>query len=190
MLPIISAVYASTPTGLIGVDNRMPWHSPEDLAFFKRLTLGHPVIMGRRTFESLGGKPLPGRLNLVLTRQHDWKAVGVMTVHSVGSAIHHAAEHVKNTDKREVFVIGGADVFAAFLPRIAHVYWTSIAQDEPDTAVGLTRLPPELPPLNLSRWRLEGKHRLSPTAEVSRFVRFLGDPDQPGLPIKEWTPPV
>lgn len=98
-----------TSERVIGRDGGLPWHLPEDLAFFKRTTSGHAVVMGRRTYESIG-RPLPRRRNIVLTRDAAWSAPGVEVIHRPGDllAMEGLGEHV--------FIIGGAEVYAAFLP--------------------------------------------------------------------------
>ena len=90
--PPLALIAARARNGVIGLDNRMPWHLPEDLAYFKRVTLGKPVVMGRKTFESIG-RPLPGRLNIVVTRNPDWQAAGVQVAHSLDAALALAAAH-------------------------------------------------------------------------------------------------
>jgi dihydrofolate reductase len=117
--PRVTLIVAVADTGVIGRDNALPWHLPEDLKRFKRLTLGRPVVMGRKTFESIG-KPLPGRLNLVVTRDPNYRAAGVTVVHSV-DAVLPAAGAVD-----EVMVIGGADLFRLFLPRASRVHLTRV----------------------------------------------------------------
>ena len=98
----VSLVVAVSENNVIGKNNQLLWNLPNDMKFFKNTTWGMPVIMGRKTFESLG-KPLPGRTNIVITRKPEWEAPGTITVASLDEAIH-AAEQ---TDAREVFVIGG-----------------------------------------------------------------------------------
>ncbi len=88
----------------IGVDNKLPWHLPEDLAHFKRLTSGHPIIMGRKTFDSIG-RPLPNRRNIVITRNPDWRHEGVEAVTSLDAAIALVGEDT-------AFIIGGAQIFS------------------------------------------------------------------------------
>jgi dihydrofolate reductase len=103
-------VAAVADTGVIGRDGALPWHLPEDLAHFKRVTTGHTVVMGRRTFESIG-RPLPRRTNVVVTRQPDWTADGVLVAPSVGAAVALAADL-----PGDAMVIGGGEVYAAALP--------------------------------------------------------------------------
>lgn len=115
----LGLVYARAANGVIGRDGRLPWHLPEDLAHFKRVTLGAPVIMGRRTWDSVPPKfrPLPGRRNIVVTRQQDWQAAGV----EVAGSLEQALALCKDADR--VWVIGGAQLYAQAEPlaRVAEV---------------------------------------------------------------------
>ena len=103
-------VAAVADNGVIGVDGGLPWHLPEDFAHFKRTTLGHVVVMGRKTFESMG-RPLPRRTNVVVTRQAGWSAEGAVTAPSFEAALELAAAHTG-----DVMVIGGGEVYAQALP--------------------------------------------------------------------------
>ena len=105
---MLIAVVAMDPNRLIGSNGALPWHLPEDLAFFKKTTLGHPVLMGRKTFESIG-RPLPKRRNIVLTRDQDWSHEGVEVIH-VPSAI--------PTSDENIFIIGGAEIYRVLSPQI------------------------------------------------------------------------
>jgi dihydrofolate reductase len=115
----LTAVVAATENDVIGRDNGMPWHLPADLRHFRAITLGHPVLMGRRTFEAIG-RPLPGRRNLVLTRSPDFAAPGVDVVHSLDAAIAAAG------DVPELMVIGGAALYTMALPRAERVHLTRL----------------------------------------------------------------
>lgn len=123
-LPRINMIYARAANGVIGSRNAMPWHLPEDLAHFKRLTQGWPVIMGRKTWDSLPPRfrPLPGRLNVVITRQLDWQQAGALPAASVADALQQcgAAE--------QVWIIGGAQIYAQALPLAERIEITEIAQ--------------------------------------------------------------
>jgi dihydrofolate reductase len=145
---IIAAVARN---GVIGHRNRMPWRLPEDLKRFRRLTLGHAVIMGRRTFESIG-KPLAGRSNIVVTRSPDWTLSGCHAAHSLDAAL--AAVH----EREDAFVIGGAEIYALALPVARRLYLTEIERDFDGDAF--------FPDFDRSRWR-----------EVSRESRVLGGPE-------------
>ena len=141
--PAISFVVARADNGVIGRDNALPWHLPADLKHFKRLTVGKPVVMGRKTFESIG-KPLPGRHNIVMTRDAAWHAEGVTVVANLAEAVA-AAGLDPNSRAGEVMIIGGAAVYAEALPIATRVYLTEI-HDSPD---GDTILPP----FTADRWR-------------------------------------
>ena len=117
--PIITLIVAVADSGVIGRDNGLPWHLPEDLKRFKRLTMGKPMVMGRRTFESIG-KPLPGRQNIVVTRDTNYRRDGVTVVHDVDGALRAAG------DVPEIMVIGGAELFRALLPRAGRIHLTRV----------------------------------------------------------------
>jgi len=108
----IKLIYARAANGVIGLNNQMPWHLPEDLAHFKKTTLGCPVLMGRKTWESIPAKfrPLPGRVNLVITRQPHWQAEGAMVAHSLEEALSLALAHCP--EGKDLWVMGGADIYA------------------------------------------------------------------------------
>lgn len=109
---------------VIGRNNQLPWHLPAELAHFKRVTMGHPVVMGRRTYESIG-KPLPGRLNIVVTRNRDFRAPGCTVVASLDAAWKAAG------DAKEVCVIGGTSLFAATLPVADRIHLTEVESEVP-----------------------------------------------------------
>ncbi|MFH4785345.1 type 3 dihydrofolate reductase [Vibrio diabolicus] len=116
---IISMIAAMTDNRIIGKDNQMPWHLPADFAWFKRCTMGKPVVMGRKTYESIG-RPLPGRLNIVISRDETLKIEGVTTVTSIEQALEVAG------DVEEVMIIGGGAIYAACLPMANKLYVTHI----------------------------------------------------------------
>lgn len=124
-LPRINLIYARAANGVIGKDNAMPWHLPEDLAHFKHLTQGWPVIMGRKTWDSLPPRfrPLPGRTNVVITRQPGWHEAGAQPAASLASALAQCGE------SEEVWIIGGAQIYALAEPLAERVEVTEIAQD-------------------------------------------------------------
>lgn len=115
----LSLITARARNGVIGIENRLPWHLPEDLKYFKATTLGCPVVMGRKTFESIG-RPLPGRRNMVVTRNAAWSAAGVETFGSIEAALAACAE------EQEVFLIGGAELYQQALPYTHKAYITEI----------------------------------------------------------------
>lgn len=115
---MISAIFAMARNGVLGCDNKLPWHLPADMAYFKKKTLGHPVIMGRKTFESIG-KPLPGRRNIILTRNILFAPKGCEVCPSVNEALGMIHEE-------EAFVIGGSEIYDAFMPVYSRLYVTHI----------------------------------------------------------------
>jgi len=133
-----SLVVAVARNGVIGRDNRLPWRLPDDLAYFKRVTMGHPVVMGRRTWQSIG-KPLPGRKNIVVTHDPGFQAPGCVVAHSLAEAWR-AAEGAE-----EVCVIGGTSLFAETLPIADVIHLTEVEADvEGDTY---------FPELDRAQWR-------------------------------------
>lgn len=127
---MISLIAAMARNRIIGKDNDMPWHLPADLAHFKRVTMGKPVIMGRRTYESIGF-PLPGRKNVVITRNADYAPEGVVVVNSVEAALSEVS------DADEVMIIGGGQLYREMLPHADRLYLTQIQAD----IVGDTEFP-------------------------------------------------
>jgi dihydrofolate reductase len=118
---VITLILARADNGVIGRDGGLPWHLPADLKRFKALTMGKPMIMGRKTFESFPA-PLPGRRHIVVTRDRDWQAEGAEVVHSAEDALALAAEG-------EVAVIGGAEIFALFADRADRIELTEVHLD-------------------------------------------------------------
>ena len=116
---MIAIIVAAAENGVIGSDNRLPWHLPDDLKRFKALSLGKPIVMGRRTFESIG-KPLPGRTNIVISRREGLAIEGAVVVPSLEAALA-AAGNVP-----EIVVIGGADIFRQALPRTDTIHLTRV----------------------------------------------------------------
>lgn len=136
-MPCISLIVAMDKRGLIGRDNGLPWHLPNDLRHFKEVTMGKPILMGRKSYESIG-RPLPGRQNIVLTRDSQWQADGVDVTTSLEDALALAGT------AEEVMVIGGAEVYALALPMAKRLYLTRIdAEFEGDTW---------FPALDLKQW--------------------------------------
>lgn len=154
----ISLVVAMTRNAVIGRDNALPWRLPEDLKHFKATTLGKPVLMGRRTFESIG-KPLPGRANLVLTRATGWRADGVTVVHSLDEALE------KVRDAEEVAGIGGADVFRLLLPLATRIYLTWVEAEITGDTV--------FPPLDMSQWREVSSRRFQADERNAYDMTFV-----------------
>jgi Dihydrofolate reductase len=144
---------------VIGKDGALPWRLKSDLALFKQATLGKPVIMGRKTWESLPRKPLPGRTNIVLTRDQSYEATGALVVDDFSEAVQIAREQAADDGVGEVCVIGGASLFELALARASRLYLSEVdAEVEGDVT---------LPPIDESRWR-----------EVSRQAFAASDADE------------
>jgi dihydrofolate reductase len=122
---IVSLIVAVAQNGVIGRDNQLPWHLPEDLKYFKRVTMGKPVVMGRKTFESIG-KPLPGRTNIVITRNSGYTADGVKVVHTLKEALALCKTLPTADDSNELMVIGGGEIFSESLLLADKLYLTRI----------------------------------------------------------------
>lgn len=136
---MVSIIVAIAQNGTIGDKNSLLWHIKEDMRFFRTTTSGHPVIMGRKTFESLGSKPLPKRTNIVITRA-DREFEGALTAHSLEEAIRMAGED------EEIFVMGGAQIYSDALSVVDRMYITVVERDyEGDTS---------FPEIDFSQWEL------------------------------------
>ena len=136
---MVSIIVAIAQNGTIGDKNSLLWHIKEDMRFFRTTTSGHPVIMGRKTFESLGSKPLPKRTNIVITRD-DREFEGALTAHSLEEAIRMAGED------EEIFVMGGAQIYREALLVVDRMYITVVERDyEGDTS---------FPEIDFSQWEL------------------------------------
>lgn len=118
---ILSIVVAASTNNVIGKDNGLLWHLPNDMKFFKNTTWGMPVIMGRKTFESLG-KPLTGRTNIVITRQKEFLGEGIKIVSNIEEAMRVASD----ADAREAFIIGGGEIYKQTLPLVHRIYLTRV----------------------------------------------------------------
>lgn len=118
--PKLMMIVAMAKNRMIGKDNQMPWHLPDDLKYFKAQTLNKPVIMGRKTFESIGARPLPNRPNLVVSRNADFQADGIQVFDSVESAI----SAVRDAD--EVVIMGGAQIYAQWLEKVDRLLITEV----------------------------------------------------------------
>ena len=142
--PLVSAIVAAAENNAIGKDNQLLWHLPNDLRFFKRTTSGHTVIMGRKTYESVG-RPLPNRRNVVITRQPDYAIAGAEVFHSLDDALDSC------TDGTEVFVVGGAEIYQRALPVVDRIYLTRVHAAIPGDSF--------FPELDKQTWRLVSEDR-------------------------------
>jgi dihydrofolate reductase len=161
-----SLIVAVGRNGVIGRQGQLPWRMPSDLKTFRRLTMGKPIVMGRKTFESIG-RPLDGRDNIVITRNAHFEAEGVSVFNSVVDALVLARALARTNGSDEVMVIGGADIFAATLPETQRVYWTEIA-GEPEGDVNF-------PPLDPAAWHQVSSEPItrSPRDEYDAVLRIF-----------------
>jgi len=141
----LAMIAAQSQNRVIGNNNKLPWYLPEDLKYFKRVTLGKPIIMGRKTFESIG-RPLPGRTNIIITRNADWthEGAGVEVVHSLQQAIELAENLALINGFEESLVIGGAEIYALALPHAGRLYLTQVHAEVQGDA--------HFPPLDPMQW--------------------------------------
>lgn len=153
---MLSMIVAASENHVIGKEGSLPWDLPRDLRYFKSVTSGHPILMGRKTYESIG-RPLPNRENIVLTSNQAFDAPGCTVVHSIDDLT------PDYTD--EVFVIGGAQLYAALLPQCRKLYLTRVhAEVEGDTY---------LPDINFEQWRLISEERVEADEDNAHALTFL-----------------
>jgi dihydrofolate reductase len=153
-------IVAVADNGIIGRDKTLPWHLPADLRHFKQITMGKPLLMGRKTHESIG-RPLPGRLNIVLTRQPDYLAEGCRVVHSVDEAVN----LVEGEGGDEIMIIGGARLYQEVLPRADVVYLTRVHGE----VAGDTRFPE----IKMDDWRQAASEKRKADAENAYDCTFV-----------------
>jgi len=124
---LISLIVAHSSNRVIGVDGQLPWHIPDDLKYFKAITIGKPIIMGRKTFDSIG-KPLPGRLNIIITKNTDLTIEECVVVNNLEAAITEAKNYFKtqDTEQEEIFIIGGAQIFKQSMEFVNKIYITEV----------------------------------------------------------------
>jgi dihydrofolate reductase len=155
--PRISIIVAMAKNRVIGIDNRLPWHLSVDLRRFKALTMGHHIIMGRKTFESIG-RALPGRKSVVVTRNPELRSDGVVTAENLREALE------ESSGDTEVFVIGGEGIFRDALALAGRIYATEIAREYPGDR--------KFPPINLSDWREINSEPFAEEDIQGRFVTY------------------
>lgn len=153
----LSLIVAMARNRVIGADGKIPWHLPGELKLFKELTMGHHIIMGRKTYESIG-RLLPGRTTVIVTRQRDYRVPGAIVVHSLAEAI------AATGGDEEVFVIGGAEIFREALPLADRIYLTTVEADVPGDTF--------MPQFDRAAWR-EQSSRSFPADERNRYAYTL-----------------
>ena len=155
----ISLIVAMASNRVIGLNNQMPWHLSADLKRFKQITMGHPIIMGRLTFEAIG-RPLPGRTNIIVSRNPAYKKEGCVVVDSVEAALSYGCRLAD-----EVFVVGGSTLYAATLPLADTLYITQINQDFDGNTY--------FPDFDRNLWAEVGREYVVDDADVSFTYSFL-----------------
>lgn len=144
----VAMIAAVARNGVIGAAGAMPWHLPSDFAFFKRTTMGKPLLMGRKTFESIG-RPLPGRTNIVITRQRGYQPDGVLVIDDPEAALEHADTIAAADRAGEIMVAGGATIYRALMPRATRLYITHVELAPDGDAY--------FPPIDPAEWRVEAE---------------------------------
>lgn len=164
-MPRLAIIAAVAENGCIGINNQLPWYLPEDLKYFRRLTTGGVVIMGRKTYESIG-KPLPNRTNIVISRKAGYHPEGIKVVSSLEDALDLAAQVSEINGIDDVFVIGGAQIYALALPLANRLYLTEVQKTVEGDAF--------FPPINSVQWRKIGNeaHYYEPADTHYRFVVY------------------
>ncbi|MGL9728046.1 dihydrofolate reductase [Enterococcus sp. DIV0756] len=141
---MLIAIWAQDENDLIGKENRLPWHLPNDLRFFKETTINHTLVMGRKTFEGMGGRPLPNRQTIVLTRDKNYQADNVVVMHSMEEVLAFA-----RTNDGGTFIAGGSAIYAEFLPYCEKIYRTFIEESFEGDAY--------FPEVNWEKWQLTNR---------------------------------
>ena len=160
----LSIIVAASQNNVIGNDGGMPWRLSNDLQRFKKLSLGKPIIMGRKTFDSIG-KPLPGRTNIVVTRDKEWQSPGAVNVQSLDRAIELAGEIASSTGEEEIFVIGGGEIYRQALDSADRIYLTRVQADiEGDT---------DFPELQGEDWRPSHEEHVPADQKNSHPTTFV-----------------
>ena len=157
----VALIAAVAENGVIGDRNSIPWHLPSDFAHFKRMTMGKPLIVGRRTFESIG-RPLPGRKMIVVTHSSDFRPPGVTVAHSLEEALAVGQEIAAADRANEVMVGGGAEIYAQALPLAERIYLTQVMAAPPGDAY--------FPAIDFEQWRQSGEIEVAAhPADTARF---------------------
>ncbi|MGB2241898.1 MAG: dihydrofolate reductase [Porticoccaceae bacterium] len=158
----VALIVAVSQNNVIGRDNQLPWHLPEDLQYFKSITMGKPILMGRKTYDSIG-RPLPGRTNIVITRDPNWTAEGVEVVNSLEAAMTAGAEACNAVESDEIMVIGGAQIYRDCLPMADKLYLTKVDADIQGDAF--------FPEIDTNQWQKTSEK--TPAAVDKHPYRFL-----------------
>lgn len=154
---MIAAIVAMSNNNVIGYENKMPWHLPQELKYFKKVTTGYPIIMGRKTFESIG-RPLPNRENIIVTRQSDYKAEGVTVINDLPA-------YLTENKNKDLFIIGGEEIFKIAFPYLDTLYVTDILHTfEGDTY---------FPDFNKEEWNIKSSSEVQVDENSEIKYRYL-----------------
>jgi len=168
----VAMIAAVAENGVIGAGGRIPWRIPADMAFFKRTTMGKPIVMGRKQYESVG-KPLPGRINIVVSRRPGYQPEGVIVINDLGAAIAHGRSLAAADGAGEVMVIGGGEIYAQAMGHATRLYISHVALSPPGDVF--------FPAIDPAQWRIVEEPAVAPSPkdEASFLVRVyerLGPP--------------
>jgi dihydrofolate reductase len=164
MKTVVSIIAAVADNGVIGAGGAMPWRLPTDMRRFKQLTLGKPVVMGRKTYESIG-KPLPGRTNIVVTRQADFRPEGVLVADSLEAALELAIAEAGKSGAAEIMVMGGGELYRQAIGRAGRLYITHVHAEPHGDA--------RFPPIDPSRWREGSREAMAGGQTDSAACHFV-----------------
>lgn len=154
-----SLIVAMASNRVIGLDNQMPWHLSADLKKFKKITMGSPILMGRKTFESIG-KPLPGRINIILSRNKEYQQDGCLVFNDLETALNKGCENAN-----EIFIIGGSDLYETTLPIADTIYLTIIHKEFQGDAY--------FPGIDLNEWSEVERENINDDSDVAFSYSFL-----------------
>ena len=159
-------IVAVAENGVIGIDNKMPWHIPADLKYFKKVTMGKPLLMGRKTFESLG-KPLPGRPHIVVSRDQTFAYPEVEVRHSLEEGFDLAKAKAESMGLEEFMIIGGANIYQQLLPKVDRMYLTQVHTSYKGDAF--------FPDYDSQQWREQSREDIEPTDSTAGYSFLVLD---------------
>jgi len=163
MMPRLAMIAAVAENGVIGSAGRIPWRIPSDMAFFKATTMGRPIVMGRKQYETVG-RPLPGRTNIVVSRQPGYQPDGVIVINDLDAAIDHALSMAADDGVDEAMIIGGGEIYAAALPRAGRLYISRVALAPVGEVV--------FPEIDPTMWRVADTPAVTPSAKDEASYRI------------------
>jgi len=154
MSVLVAVIAGVAENNVIGAGGKIPWRIPSDMAFFKRTTIGKPIVMGRKQYETIG-RPLPGRTNIVVSRQPGYQPEGVIVIDDLGSAVEHGRSIAELDGAEAVMIIGGGEIYAQAMPHADRLYISHIALAPPGDVV--------FPAIDPARWRVAERQMVEPS---------------------------